>query len=450
MRNSRNTGMDSTDLHSRDALAAGLGPTRPTPPVGGSYVGLLLRNADFRRAYLATLISLAGDWFMLVALYDLVLAQTGSATLISLVNVCLGLPPLLVTPWAGSLIDRLDRRRLMVTVDLLRAGLALLPLLVVSPSLLPLAYVAVAGLSAGSGFFDPAAEAAAPNLVAPEDLGRANALLGSAWGTMLMVGSALGGLVATYLGRNAAFALNALSFLVSALLLLRIKTPFSAERTRSQASSLSLRESLGEALRFSRKNPQVMALLFGKGLLGLVLGMTALLSVFGEKVFLRGSEGISKLFVARGLGALIGPFLLFALVHRPSRRSLMIAPCLMFYSLGYAFLSMSGSLEIALIPVTIGHMGGGAMWQATTFAMQQAVPDELRGRLFAFDQAILAIAYSVSTVCVGMLVDAHGARPVYFVLALVGTGLGLGLFLATRRLWLGSDSDHSESGPASW
>ena len=180
----------------------------------------------------------------------------------------------------------------MVTVDLLRAGLALLPLLVVSPSLLPLAYVAVAGLSAGSGFFDPAAEAAAPNLVAPEDLGRANALLGSAWGTMLMVGSALGGLVATYLGRNAAFALNALSFLVSALLLLRIKTPFSAERSQSQASSLSLRESLGEALRFSRKNPQVMALLFGKGLLGLVLGMTALLSVFGEKVFLRGSEGI--------------------------------------------------------------------------------------------------------------------------------------------------------------
>ncbi len=77
--------MDSTDLHSRDPLAAGLGPTRPTPPVGGSYVGLLLRNADFRRAYLATLISLAGDWFMLVALYDLVLAQTGSATLISLV-----------------------------------------------------------------------------------------------------------------------------------------------------------------------------------------------------------------------------------------------------------------------------------------------------------------------------------------------------------------------------
>ena len=430
--------MDSTDLQNGEPPAIGLvegGFGRPRPPVGGSYVGLLLRNADFRRVYIATLISLAGDWFMMVALYDLVLSQTGSATLISLVNVCLGLPALVVTPWAGNLIDRTDRRRLMVLVDLLRAGLALLPLLVVSPALLPLAFVAVAGLSAGSGFFDPAAEAAAPNLVAPEDLGRANALLGSAWGTMLMVGSALGGLVATHFGRNVAFALNALSFLLSALLLLRIKTPFS-EHQPHREQPLTLRESLSEAGQFSRRSPQVVALLCGKGLLGLVLGMTSLLSVFAEKVFLRGSEGISMLFVARGFGALIGPFVLFALVSRPSLRTTMIAPCLMIYSLGYAALSKSSTLELGLIPVVIGHMGGGAMWQATTFAMQKAVPDALRGRLFAFDQAILAVAYSSSTVGVGLLIDAYGARPVFFVLALVGAGLGLLLFLATRRLWL--------------
>ena len=420
--------MDSTDLQNGEPPAIGLvegGFGRPRPPVGGSYVGLLLRNADFRRVYIATLISLAGDWFMMVALYDLVLSQTGSATLISLVNVCLGLPALVVTPWAGNLIDRTDRRRLMVLVDLLRAGLALLPL----------AFVAVAGLSAGSGFFDPAAEAAAPNLVAPEDLGRANALLGSAWGTMLMVGSALGGLVATHFGRNVAFALNALSFLLSALLLLRIKTPFSEHQPHHE-STVTLRESLSEAGQFSRRSPQVVALLCGKGLLGLVLGMTSLLSVFAEKVFLRGSEGISMLFVARGFGALIGPFVLFALVSRPSLRTTMIAPCLMIYSLGYAALSKSSTLELGLIPVVIGHMGGGAMWQATTFAMQKAVPDALRGRLFAFDQAILAIAYSSSTIGVGLLVDAYGARPVFFVLALVGAGLGLLLFLATRRLWL--------------
>ena len=145
--------MDSTDIHSGQQPGSGLfgeGARPPRPPIGGSYLGLLLRNADFRRVYIATLISLAGDWFMLVALYDLVLSQTGSATLTSLINVCLGLPALVVTPWAGNLIDRTDRRRLMVLVDLFRAGLALLPLLVVSPSLLPLAFVSVARVPCGS------------------------------------------------------------------------------------------------------------------------------------------------------------------------------------------------------------------------------------------------------------------------------------------------------------
>lgn len=423
--------MDSTDGNMEREQTDG---RLPRPPVGGSYVGLLVRNGDFRRVYLATLISLAGDWFMMVALYDLVLSQTGSATLTSLINLCLGLPALLVTPWAGNLIDRTDRRRLMVTVDLLRAGFALLPILVVSPSLLPLAYLSVAALSAGSGFFDPASEAAAPNLVAPEDLGRANALLGSAWGTMLMVGSALGGLVATYCGRNTAFVVNALSFLVSALLLVGIKTPFSEHTPRTESSE-PLRTSLREAFQFTRRKPQVMALLCGKGLLGLMLGLTTMLSVFAEKVFLRGSEGISLLFVARGLGALVGPFVLFALVPSPVRRSLLIAPCMMIYSLSYALLAKSPSLELGLIPVVIGHMGGGAMWQATTFALQKAVPDSLRGRLFSFDQAILAVMYSGSSICVGLLVDVYGARSVFFVLAIVFATLALLLGLGTRTLF---------------
>ena len=91
--------------------------------------------------------------------------------------------------------------------------------------------------------------------MAPEDLGRANALLGSAWGTMLMVGSAVGGLVATYLGRNVAFALNGLSFFVSAVLLWRIKLNFSNIRTtrhhRRRCASLFLK-----AVTFVKSRPR--------------------------------------------------------------------------------------------------------------------------------------------------------------------------------------------------
>src|SRR5258706_5624194 len=94
------------------------------------YVRLLRHNRDFRLLYFGSLISLGGDWFLTVALLDLVLQLTGSATLASLMLLCQTLPIFLVTPIAGRAVDRLDRRKLMIVVDLLRAIACLLPLFV--------------------------------------------------------------------------------------------------------------------------------------------------------------------------------------------------------------------------------------------------------------------------------------------------------------------------------
>ena len=176
-----------------------------------------------------------------------------------------------------------------------------------------------------------------------------------------------------------------------------------------------------------------MALLSGKGLWA-DSGLTSLLSVFGEKVFLRGSEESQKLFVARGLGAVVGPFVLFALLQRSSLRTLAIGPCMMVYSLGYCFLSKSPSLEWAMVPIVLGHMGGGAMWQATTYAIQESVPDALRRRVFSFDQAILGVTYSLSTMGLGCSSIGRRAASV-LCLSFVFTLLGLLLFVVTRRLW---------------
>src|SRR3954463_4311177 len=101
---------------------------------------LLRTNRDFRLLYFGSLISLGGDWFLTVALLDLVLQLTGSATLAALMLLCQTLPIFLATPAAGRAVDRLDRRRLMITVDLLRAIACLLPLLARTPALLPFAY----------------------------------------------------------------------------------------------------------------------------------------------------------------------------------------------------------------------------------------------------------------------------------------------------------------------
>ena len=93
------------------------------------YWRLLRRNRDFTLLYTGTLISLGGDWFLTVALLDLVLQLTGSATLASLMLLCQSLPIFIFTPIAGHVIDRVDRRKLMIAMDLMRTGACLLPLL---------------------------------------------------------------------------------------------------------------------------------------------------------------------------------------------------------------------------------------------------------------------------------------------------------------------------------
>src|SRR5216110_399556 len=171
------------------------------------YFRLLRHNRDFRLLYAGTLISLGGDWFLTVALLDLVLSLTGSATLASLMLLCQSLPIFIVTPLAGHVVDRVDRRKLMILVDVIRTGACLLPLLARTPALLPFAYAGVIVIAVGSSYFEPASQAALPNLVSGEELAPANVLMGSTWGTMLAVGAA--------------------SFLASALILAMIRTPFS-------------------------------------------------------------------------------------------------------------------------------------------------------------------------------------------------------------------------------
>ena len=140
---------------------------------------LLRTNRDFRLLYLGTLISLGGDWFLTVALFDLVLQLTGSATLVSLMLLCQTLPIFFFTPHAGHVIDRMDRRKLMIAFDIVRIGACLLPLLARTPAMLPVAYAGVILISIGSAYFEPAAQASLPNIVSAEDLGPANVLMGS-------------------------------------------------------------------------------------------------------------------------------------------------------------------------------------------------------------------------------------------------------------------------------
>jgi MFS family permease len=398
------------------------------------YLRLLRQNRDFRLLYFATLISLGGDWFLTVALLDLVLELTGSATLVSLILLFQTLPIFLFTPHAGHVIDRMDRRKLMIGVDLLRIGACLLPLLASSPAMLPFAFAGVFLIAVGSAYFEPASQAALPNIVASEDLAAANVLMGSTWGTMLAAGAGIGGAVTALLGRDASFLFDAASFGLSAILLMRMRGRFSEDRD-GRAAHPPFLESVRETFRFARAQPRVLGLLAVKGGYGLGAGVVAMVSVFGREVFRAGAWGIGLLFAARGIGALLGPFLLRGTVRDGDAQYRAIAFCILAFGAGYAALAVSTTLSLGFLAILFAHLGGGAAWQLSTYGLQRETPDAIRGRIFSADYGFVTLTMAISGLASGIASDRFGPTAATIGTASVCLLFGITWAIATWKLW---------------
>ena len=395
---------------------------------------LLRHNRDFRLLYAGTLISLGGDWFLTVALLDLVLHLTGSATLASLMLLCQSLPVFFFTPITGRLVDRVDRRKLMIVVDVIRTIACLLPLLARTPALLPFAYLGVIVISIGSAYFEPASQAALPNIVGSEELAPANILMGSTWGTMLAVGAAIGGAVTMRFGRDVSFIVDAVSFLASAWILWRIRTPFS-EGGGPPLSAVEPARTPVTLIPYVRSHPRVFALLVSKGGYGMGAGSVALLGVFGREVFKAGAFGIGLLFAARGLGALLGPFAVRTLSDRDETQYQFISVSVLLFGLGYMGLGLSRTLAIGCAAVFVAHLGGGAQWLTSTYGLQREVPDFIRGRVFAADWGFVTLTMGISSLAAGLLSDHLGATTATVVIASLSILWAIFWGAWTWRLW---------------
>lgn len=384
-------------------------------------LSLLRRNRDFRRLYVASLISLGGDWFLLVALFGLVLRLTDSAIAVALVLAAQDLTYVLLSPIGGVLADRIDRRRLMVASDLARSVLCLGFLFIRSESVVWVAFVLLAVMASFSAAFEPASAAALPNLVEEEDLATANALSGSLWGTMLAVGAAVGGVVTAVLGLDTAIVFDAASFLASAWLIFRIRRAFSEAREEEEYPSV--REATVETVRYARKDHRVLALLavkFGWGVAG---GVLVLIPVLAERDYHAGSVGLGLLMAARGVGALVGPFAGRAALG-PRDRHLFgaIGVALATFGVGYALLGLAPALLLAMPAVALAHVGGGAQWTLSSYGLQKIVPDHIRGRIFAFDGMLVTLTFGLSSLLTGWLAETFGPRV---------TALGMGAVAMT-------------------
>lgn len=401
-----------------------------------SLISLISGNRHFRLLWFGQIVSQLGDWFNVVALYALLFELTGSATVVAGMMVMQLLPVALVGPISGVVVDRFDRRRIMIAADLLR-GTAVLGLLLVRGSdTVWLAFVVTGVMVACSGFFEPARSAALPSIVPREQLVAANAISTGTWSAMLAIGASLGGGVTVLLGRDAAFILNSLSFFASASFLWRMRVP---PRDLAVRAAPGLRGVL-EGLSYMRRHRDVARIALIKGGWALVGGALLLLTVFGDRIFRIGDSsdaGIGILFAARGIGALAGSLTVSLIAARRGNLIRLIAPAYFIAGACYAALAIVPSIWFAAAVVVAAHVFGSMLWVSSNVLLQMRVPDEFRGRVFSAELIAMAVVQSSVAYATAVALDARHADPRWLA-AIVGFSLWVP---AAVWMWGGGKAD---------
>ncbi|WP_432986337.1 MFS transporter [Dactylosporangium sp. CA-233914] len=367
---------------------------------------VLVRNRDFRNLFTADLIGLGADWFVMIPLLTLLPHLTGSGLWGALVlAVDTGVTALLL-PYTGTIADRLDRRRILIAADLAMAGCAMFLLLVRTEATAWVALAAVGAIAVAKAFFSPAAQAALPNVVDAEDLPAANALGGSAWGTMLVIGASLGGIASEAFGAYPCFVLASALLLFSAFQVWRVRRPLQAERSGDPARAFT---AIAEALRYVRANSRVASLVTVKSAVGLGNGVLTVFPLLAA-VLGAGPLGTGLLFAARGLGALIGPMVLRRVLSHRAWLLPGLALSMSLYGVAYLGVSLTTWFPLALAGVILAHLAAGGNWMMSNYVLQAEVPDALRGRVFATDFMLATLSVAASQLAVGAFVDTVDPR----------------------------------------
>ncbi|PYV93392.1 MAG: MFS transporter [Acidobacteria bacterium] len=412
-----------------------------------AYLRLLRENRNFRRLWLAQIISEVGDWFYTLAIYSLLLQLTGRAGSVALALVLQVLPQTLVGPAAGIVNDRISRKKVMIAADVLRTVIVFAMLLVRSRSMVWLVYPLLLLETIMAAFFEPARNAVIPSVTAREDVLVANTLSSATWSVNLLIGASAGGVVMALLGRDAVFVLNALSFLFSAFLIkgMHFNEPHADASHPLGVSDLFDFSPIFDGIRYVREHPRLRTVVFVKAGELMIGPSWVLFTVMGLRYFpvhLRGIDperggvlGMSLLLGARGAGAVIGPLIAARWASdSEDRLSLGIFLGYLGVAVGYGLLGAAPNVWLACLCVMIGHCGGSTVWVFSTTLLQLNTDDRFRGRVFAADLGFSMFTIAVGAYVCGIFLDSgHSARIIASttgLLMLVPAGLW---FLSIRR-----------------
>jgi MFS family permease len=390
-------------------------PSRQLAPLG---------VAGFRSLFFSTLASSFGPLLAAVALAIDVKDRTNSGLWVGGVLLVEFLPAIAVGLTLGPLLDRLERRTLMIAADLLRAGVFVaLPFATSAAQIVALALVA--GLA--TGFFRPAVYAGVPNLVPEHMLGPANALLQTIENVSWAAGPVVGGVLTATSGPDAAYWINAVSFLVSAVFVIRIPARLLQSSTAlSRGHWTDLKDGFVTVLR----SRPLLAVLVGWGLALCGTGAIGVSEVFMANDTLHGGDfGYGLIYGGTGIGLVVGSFWSSSLVDRLGIARTYGA-ALLLMSAGFAVGAASVDVWMAAACCVVAGVGNGIAVVCNALLVQRT-RDDVRGRALTFVMSATWTGMGISIVVAGALMSPTDARWVWAIgAAVLGLAAVVGYALA--------------------
>jgi MFS family permease len=378
---------------------------------------MLRTAASFRLLFLATLGSGVGTWMATIALTADITDRTHSPWWVSALFIVTFVPAVLVGFVAGPLVDRLSRKKLIIAADVVRIGV-FVALPFVGSALAILLLAGVAGVA--NSFFRPAVLAGVPNLIAKDDLAHGTSLLQATDWAATTLGPILGGVIVSTWGPDLVYWINAATFLLSVLLLLRIPGRLLQSE---QAITRGHWRDIADGLGVFRRSAALLTVTVAFGFAMLATGLINVSEIFlAERALHTGASGYGLLWTATGVGLVIGSLISGALLE--TRELTDVYPLAFLpWAAGIFAAAISQNVWVAALAMVVAGFGNGLTFPMTVLIIQRYTEDRLRGRAFTLIISAHNLLLGIAMVAAGALTELSGPRWTYVVAAaLLGAG----------------------------
>ncbi|MFA5058682.1 MAG: MFS transporter [Opitutaceae bacterium] len=384
-----------------------------------------LRYPAFVVLWLSEALSLIGDRLIIVALLTLIYERTQSPGIVGVVMLLKALPPLVLGSLAGVFVDRWNRKWVMVASNLIQGLLVLLfPL----SDTLPLLFLAFLAMAVVNQFFTPARAATIPGLVPASALLAANSLFSAAIVGAMALGPALGGWITESFGANAAFYVDAITFLIPALAVAMLTIP----QTSRPPVKRAVKADLSEGLAFIRTRADMLAALSLTSAAFMIMGTVGVLGVVVARESLNvGAGGFGLMMSGMGIGMLIGAVGVSRLAARLNRTRLSTI------GVGLAGMAVAALPWMTQLYPALGLMVlaglGATITQVSTQTTLQSAPEKLRGRVMGVMQMVMGGAMFLAPALAGLLAESAGTKIVLSGVGLIALSISIVVAIRFRN-----------------